>query len=526
VIWMLRAIRSFEAAFRAIARHRTPVAISIGCTVLAIRAALLPAWKIPTPSVPDEFSYLLLADTFASGRVTNPSHSMWQHFETPYVLHQPTYTSAYAPAQGLILAAGKVLTGRSWWGVWFSVGVMCTVLCWMLQQWLPPGWAMAGAVWAALQLGLTSYWINSYWGGAAAATGGGLILGAAARLSRAVTATNCGVMAIGLALLAASRPYEGGILGTCVIACLIWDLLRRHRASPIRIRTVLPGLGILLICGAALSYYCWRITGSPVKLPQYAYMQQYAFTKAFLWQKAPPAPMFRDPIFREEMGYFLIEQRQFDSFVTACRYTTYKAMAIGTFYLGPLMLVPLIMVPWLIRGRLRKMALVGAATMLAVFLTVPFELHYAAPLAGLFYLLALQALRILWLSRRYGNWIGKVLLPTAPAVCLVTILQMASPPSARPAHLARAALLDSLRRSQDRHVIIVQYGSPHRLADEWVYNDADIDKSPVVWARDMGVQNQELSRYFNDRKIWLLAADSIPLKLVPYASYGMTTRGQ
>jgi len=208
------------------------VALAVGCGILMFRAALLPVWKFPTPSVPDEFSHLLLGDTLAHGRLANPAHPMWVHFETPYVLQQPSYASAYPPAQGLFLAAGERLAGHTWWGVWFRVGIMCAVFCWMLQQWLPPLWAMAGAIWAALQLGLGTSWMNSYWGGAAAATGGALVLGAAARLRRNVTAAGCASMAVGLAILGASRPYEGGVLGLSTVVYVVWTLVRRRRRSP------------------------------------------------------------------------------------------------------------------------------------------------------------------------------------------------------------------------------------------------------------------------------------------------------
>jgi hypothetical protein len=70
--------------------------------------------------------------------------------------------------------------------------------------------------------------------------------------------------------------------------------------------------------------------------------------------------------------------------------------------------------------------------------------------------------------------------------------------------------------------VIVRYQADHEPFAEWVYNEADIDASKVVWARDMDAkQNQELLGYFRDRQVWLFEPDQVPPKLRAYKTPGV-----
>ena len=121
----------------------------------------------------DEFSYLLAADTFAHGRLTNPTPPFPEHFETPHVLVRPTYMSKYPPGQGIALAIGQLFTTQPIIGVWLSSAAAAAAIYWMLLGFIPAPWSLLGGLAAAIHPQMLA-WSQTYWGRSVAVLGSAL----------------------------------------------------------------------------------------------------------------------------------------------------------------------------------------------------------------------------------------------------------------------------------------------------------------------------------------------------------------
>jgi hypothetical protein len=80
----------------------------------------------------------------------------------------------------------------------------------------------------------------------------------------------------------------------------------------------------------------------------------------------------------------------------------------------------------------------------------------------------------------------------------------------------RIAVNQQLSRVPGQQLVFVHYSPSHRF-QEWIANAASIDSAQIVWALDLGSQeNQKLIHYFPARKCWLLEPDIRPPRLTPY----------
>ncbi|MBW1688619.1 MAG: hypothetical protein JRS35_26595, partial [Deltaproteobacteria bacterium] len=273
--------------------------LSLGLIASAGAAVFTLALGPPPPQFGDEFSYLLAADTFAAGRLTNPTHPMWQHFETFHILQTPTYASKYPPAQGLFLAVGQVLYDAPIAGAWLSLALAAAGIGWMLRAWFSPGWSFLGGLLLCLRPQL-SYWGDCYFGGAVPLLGGALVLGAVPRLCRENRARDGLALVVGLLLLANSRPYEGLLfslvpLGT-LLAYRIW--LRRDRLGLAPWRVLVPSSALLAGGVAFMASYNASVTGDPLSLPYRVYEKQYSYVPLFSWGELSTPPPYRHEVMR------------------------------------------------------------------------------------------------------------------------------------------------------------------------------------------------------------------------------------
>jgi hypothetical protein len=527
--WFGRTLRPLRQAFRRLADHRAASIAVCAILPVAIRLSLLGIYPVPEPSIHDEFSHLLLADTLAHGRLSNPPHPLWQHFESIHIIQQPTYNSMYPPGQGAFLAIGERLFHEPWVGVVISVGLMFAAMCWMLQAWLPSRWALFGTLLAILAFGVTSLWMNSYMGGAVSSIGGALVLGAVRQLRRPGNKLLLSVsLGIGVVLLINTRPFEGLVLTVSSLALLAVGFWRGRDQRQAWARIAIPAALVVTAGLLFTGYYNWRVTGSPVRMPYEVNRDTYGWPENLGFLPVKQVTI-RHAALRDMYQKEIAHHNIYSSWDRLVDSIDLRAFENWSFFLGPALTIPLLFLPRVFSDRRTRPLVVICAIMLGLnlFQMVLYPYHLG-PVVPAFFAVIAQGARHIYvlLSRsRPARGLAFALLPLCVAAASTLKLEAAhlGIPLAYWEHGAenhadaRAYIEDWLSRRPRKQLVIVHYSPGHSPDQEWVYNAADIDASKVVWARQMDPKSDaQLLAYFGDREVWLLNADSRPQHVVPY----------
>jgi hypothetical protein len=384
---------------------------------------------------------------------------------------------------------------------------------------------------AVMRLASFSYWIDTYSGGAVPALGGALVLGALPRIRRAFRARDFFWMALGLVILANSRPYEGLLVSLPVLGFLVWQLLQHPHPSTLTLtERIVPAAVLLAVAFGFMGYYNYRAFGSPFTLPYTINRATYATSPYFIWQSARPEPAYRHAVMR---NFYAAETLQAKTASIAEFLETggKRLLTAGAFYLGSMLVLPLVMLPRAFRDRKLRI-LTATAGILGIGLAIEtfFVPHYLAPATGLILIFLLQSMRHL----RVRGPSGQFLVRAIPAACVFLFavrifaqplhIQLPAPFDQRrsweggtpSAGLDRARVAAQLESQPGGQLAIVRYPSGH-LVPDWVYNTAEIGTSKVIWAREMDpASNRELLEYYKGRKAWLVEPDANPPLVVPY----------
>ncbi len=271
-----------------------------------------------------------------------------------------------------------------------------------------------------------------------------------------------------------------------------------------------PAIGITLVQNR-------QVTGNWTTLPYTVSQYQYGVPAALTFQTPPVSHHELTPQqqldYRMQSNFLGRDQETFSSYLTRLGY---RIRFYRFFFLPPLYLA---LVAFLITMREYRFYW-AAATLIIFALGVNFfpawQYHYIAAETCLFVLISVLGLQQL---TRYSR------AAVIAIVCLciahflfwygVRVFRPAAPTAGQSRRMAVRSLIDATKGKQ---LVFVHYGPQHIFQEEWVWNEADIDASRVVWARDLGdIENQSLRNYYPGRTVWLLDADARPFpKLDPY----------
>jgi hypothetical protein len=314
------------------------------------------------------------------------------------------------------------------------------------------------------------------------------------------------------------------VLGVAAALFLIPGWRRYAVALPIVAVTLLPAVSLTLAQNKV-------VTGSWTTMPYMLSRYQYGVPAAFTFQ---PNPVPHRPMTPEqEVDYRAQSIVHGEGADTPPLYFArlWDRLPTYRFFVSPPLLLAL---PAFLAAILWRRCLLWPLGAILLFALAEnfypyFYPHYVAALASVFVLAVVAGLEFLgrWPAGRaaarvvvflavahflfwYGMWSGNQ--TTFLAAARFDAADFINYGDAE----GRVRINEELASLAGKHLVFVRY-SPQHLFHEWIHNAADIDSADVVWAADLGDdENRKLIEYYPTRRAWLVEPDARPLELAPY----------
>ncbi len=502
--------------------------------IIGFLVAVAISWsRWPVPSIHDDFGNLLVASTLLEGRFSNPVPDAWQSMETFHVVFQPSYASKFPIGLGLMLAMGYVLTGTYVAGLWMCAAVACSSVVWMINSHFPRRWGLTAGLFTAIHPVWQTTWSQEFTNGWLALAGVSLVFGGLLRIRRNYraelhVAANpfdgrlTAIVGLGCVMALFSRPFEGGIVCGLLAMYFLPAFLHRHLFySRSFYRAALPGAAVLAsgICLQLVINHA--ITGNCLQLPYQLHESQYGVAPVLIWQ-TPQEPT---------LGHRFAEQAKFhrgwsmDEFRKAASFSGYfdllrKRTGFAINHWGHLLAFSPAFLLVLSQERRRFIGLIGL--LLIAFLVInciPWAMPlYVSPLIPFALFLACAATR--GMVKRFASCFPSGLktarMETAVLVSIIVFNSCntwsLAADRARNAEgwerkmaEQRMAMMRYLEKQSGDDLIFVKYPPTHNVHCEWVFNEANLGRSPAVWVRwGAADMNRRVLDSFAGRRVWLL----------------------
>ncbi|MFK7737211.1 MAG: hypothetical protein AB8B50_14340, partial [Pirellulaceae bacterium] len=486
----------------------------LGCAVAAAISTVKPFH----PTLHDEYSYLLGADTLLHGRLANPTPKAWEALQTFHVIMQPAYASKYPLAQSASIALGWWFLGIPLAGAWLGAGLASVSAVWMLAGVASRGWAILGGLIVAFHPAMQTAWSYSLAGGWLTFAASMMVLGGVLRLRRQNTEQaklSAAVMGCGIGMMALSRPFEGlvftlGALGLLLVSWISddkpmnWDKVLRVGG----IAGVPVALALLLTAAQNQA-----TTGSVFTMPYQAHEASYGVAPLFVFGSVNSLDSEAWPtvMSRYHYGWSL---QCFEERTGGLGWLRGIAVAAGVvvgFGGFSLTLLPAASLFWTGRHRFVMGVLAILGLQVAASATVCWVFpHYLAPLWACLLLVAVLGLR-----RLLSGFSRTVRVQILAGLLTLQVVQLGGAAySLRTATdrdwaAERARVSERLMNMEGDHLVFVQYDSDHIVHQEWVYNTADLDSARIIWAHfEEGRWQAEVRQaYGRERSVWLLEVE-------------------